>query len=582
MNISAEFDYVKEYARYLNDPIYAIESLLEVFDMTQGGMVKYRLFEQQKEFVKNLHHNRMNIVAKARQTGASTTFAAYQAIQIALCSEKMPEKILIIANNFDTASEIYEKIKSFCAMIPAWVWGDNYDYSKKEDGHIKGKGSTKKTTFCNGCMIYAKATSKNAGRGIAATSVVIDEAAFIEVGASILASLIATTSTGGKMTLISTPNGRDEIYYKNYASALKGENNFKITEFRWYKDKRYNYDLEWVKYDEDGKEIDRIKEVNFNYDGFKDMIRKGFSPTSTWYRDMKSSFNHDRQKIAQELDIEFSGSAGNVIDDRTIKYYKNQIVIDPIKKFGKNDNAWMWKDVIEGNKYVAGVDVSTGTGKDFSTISIFDIDKMELVFEFRGKVRPEELALLVKEYCGMYNALSVVDTTGGYADVTIKDLINMGFSDLLYYDKFDEDIKNVYKRESENRKVKKYGFKIQKYRVPAIGKYVSLIENKLITIPSIRTISEWETFIWKNNRADHQTGFNDDLIMSQVMPLWVVETIYNKIDSASKVEDVIRNTWLGIQFNIQDKDIQKRKQNKKRTDYRQPNDPTGMWGNLFL
>lgn len=58
---------------------------------------------------------------------------------------------------------------------------------------------------------------------------------------------MASLSTGGKIILISTPNGFDPIYYTVFDQAIKGINDFHISDLQWYKDPRYSKNLVWVK-----------------------------------------------------------------------------------------------------------------------------------------------------------------------------------------------------------------------------------------------------------------------------------------------------------------------------------------------
>ena len=51
--------------------------------------------------------------------------------------------------------------------------------------------------------------------------------------------------------MVSTPNGKDQLYYKTYIQAIKGENNYNAVEFKWFQDLRYNRNLKWYK--KDGK-----------------------------------------------------------------------------------------------------------------------------------------------------------------------------------------------------------------------------------------------------------------------------------------------------------------------------------------
>jgi hypothetical protein len=58
---------------------------------------------------------------------------------------------------------------------------------------------------------------------------------------------MASLSTGGKVIVVSTPNGYDAIYYEIYDQALRNMNDFRITEMFWYRDPRYTKDLYFVK-----------------------------------------------------------------------------------------------------------------------------------------------------------------------------------------------------------------------------------------------------------------------------------------------------------------------------------------------
>ena len=50
------------------------------------------------------------------------------------------------------------------------------------------------------------------------------------------------------------------------------------------------------------------------------------------------------------------------------------------------------------------------------------------------------------------------------------------------------------------------------------------IREKDVTIRSTRTIDELFTFIWNGNRAEAMRGYNDDLVMSLSIGLWVRDT----------------------------------------------------------
>ena len=77
---------LKIFARCLGDPIYGIETFLKTFDLTQEGMVPFKLFYKQKEVIKSYEEFNRNLVTKPRQAGVSTTTAAYIAVKSAFAS----------------------------------------------------------------------------------------------------------------------------------------------------------------------------------------------------------------------------------------------------------------------------------------------------------------------------------------------------------------------------------------------------------------------------------------------------------------------------------------------------------------
>ena len=60
---------LKIFAKCLSDPIYAIETFLKTYDLTQKGFVPFNLFYKQKQIIKSYEENNRNIVTKPRQAG---------------------------------------------------------------------------------------------------------------------------------------------------------------------------------------------------------------------------------------------------------------------------------------------------------------------------------------------------------------------------------------------------------------------------------------------------------------------------------------------------------------------------------
>jgi hypothetical protein len=583
----------KEYAKCLTSPIYAIETYLETFDKTQEGFVQFKLFPRQKEIIHAYDRHRFNLITKPRQAGVSTTTAAYMSIKVGFADAENPEAVLIVANKQELAFEFLAKIKDFVSQLPRWVWGaEYYGNAKNEAKSIFLTDSKKEIKLPNGSRVKAVATSKDALRGFTPTYLVMDEAAYIDNGAEVFGAALTALGTGGKATLISTPRGMDVLYYKTYDQAKKKENNFNIIEMKWYEDLRYNKDLKWLK-------DDLVEpEVEFTFDSYKRRLDDGWKPTSSWYEEMCRGMNNDAKMIAQELDVSFIGSGGNVIEEQYIDLQNKNNVKDPIITKGAENETWIWELPQEGHQYVMGVDVSRGDGEDSSTIVVVDFTSMEQVMEYQGKIQPDLLAQLVEEYGEMYKAYTVVDVTGGMGVSTVLKLLEFDYK-RLHYDNQNGKILSARQRElsSYNKENKIPGFHATSVRLPMISNLEFKIRTDAIKIRSARMTSEMKTFIYKNGRPDHMEGYHDDLLMALGMCLWVVEHSFKSLEKLEKQNKAILNSWLaGVNTNPQQTDLERgtgfvSKENRNKTATQKPKfnpivsknmqDPTGQYMWLF-
>jgi hypothetical protein len=64
----------------------------------------------------------------------------------------------------------------------------------------------------------------------------------------------------------------------------------------------------------------------------------------------------------------------------------------------------------------------------------------------------------------------------------------------------------------------------QRTRPLALEKMRDSIENKIAIIKSRRLLEELRVFIWKNNKQQAMNGYNDDLVLSFAMGMYLRET----------------------------------------------------------
>lgn len=360
-------DYVRGYQD--KSRIFAIEKYLYTFNAMAGKKTPFRLFPRQRVFLETLADNRNVVSIKPRQCGITTLTSAWATFQCAYADPDAPETILCIGNKLDLAQQLITKIRDFLVQVPRYFWGEEYyspdPRSEKNKKSIFIKDSKSELELFNGCRVIARSSGENAARGISAVSILIlDEAAFIENGIAVYSTAAATMSSNpnSKTVMVSTPNGKDPLYYETYRQAMAGQNNFIAVQFRWYQDPRYNKGLKWYKKNKKTGEmmwdndpiIDDTESVRYDEKRWEKLVQQGWTPISPWYEEMCKSFNNDKVKIAQELDVSFVGSSDNVIDPEYIEMQEKLNSREPLEdmKDPLVDETWFFKPPIDGHRYI--------------------------------------------------------------------------------------------------------------------------------------------------------------------------------------------------------------------------------------
>ncbi len=530
-----------EYVRCMKDTPYALKTYLETYDNTVSKYVPLELFPDQISLLNDYETYNENIALKYRQAGVSTVTAAWISKRIAFAKKQKPEKILIIANKLDTSLEMANKIRMFIGQWPSWV-GIDFAAEKNSQKHYKTN---------NGCEVKAVATSKDALRGFTPTILVFDEAAFIDADSDFWAACMASLSTGGKVIVVSTPNGYDPIYYEIYNQANRGMNDFKISEMYWFRDPRYTKDLYLVKTQDtihyllNKEEYPKENIISWvdipfeerNYDELKMIMDSGYKPCSNWFEGMVKKLKYDKRKVSQELECNFLGSGDNVFDSLLMQRVKENMIKEPQNKMIGN-SLWIWKEPIMGHKYVMGVDVSRGDSEDFSSFQIIDFDEREQVAEYVGKLPPDTMAELCYKWGNMYNCFIVIDITGGMGVSTSRKLQEMGYKN-LYVD--GVDLANKWKYDPKTLD-KIPGLNFNNKRVQIIASFEEAMRHQF-KIYSTRLFGEMNTFVYVNGRPDHQKGQHDDLIMSIAMATYVAESSFSSLEKVTEQTKAMLESW---------------------------------------
>lgn len=569
-------NYKEEYVRCATDKTrrYFIEKYLHTFDADERKERPFMLFPRQQEFVKSLAFNNNTIAVKHRQAGITTVTSGWITGQCTFASPGSPETVLCIGNKLDISEQLVEKIANFLDQVPRWMWGKEY-YSpdpnnKKNIRSIYKARNKNKIELFNGCKIYARSSGENAARGISAVSILVfDEAAFIANGPSVYSQAVAATASvsNAKIVMVSTPNGKDLLYYNTYSKALKKQNNYNAVEFKWYQDLRYNRNLQWsrknpltgdVEFDVDPV-VGPKGAIKYDEERWRKLEAEGWKPESPWYINMCNTWNWDEMRIAQELDVSFLGSSNNVVPVEVIEAHLNQNVIEitenwPFRdKFAKE--TWIWKLPIPGHRYILCADPSSGSADDETAIEILDVDAVDengrpfvdQVLEYVGKRTGDEIGQIIHAYGTAYNnALVVIEGIGGYGDSAILTLMSMKYPNLYYDDPGLKTytVEKAYSKFNIKKGEKLPGFRTSSMRVQMITNFVSMIKENSFRIRSMRVINELETWVFKNGRVDHMDGFHDDALTCLAMGLFVMEFSMLRTEKEKSKSAAMLNAWM--------------------------------------
>jgi len=464
MTIISKQAQVSEIIRCGKDPAYFMSRYLKIQHPTRG-LIPFKTYKFQDECVQSFNDHRFNIILKSRQLGLSTLVAAYAIWMAVFFKEK---NILVIATKLSVAQNFIKKIKVGVKNMPKWlllpeIIGDNKQAIE----------------FSNGSSIKAVPTSDDAGRSEALSLLIIDEAAFIRNFDEIFTGLYPTLSTGGRAIVLSTPNGVGGQYHELWVNAVSKKNEFNPVKLPW--DVHPDRDDQW----------------------FENECK-----------------NLTKKQIAQELLCDFAASGDTVLNINDIEWLGANIK-RPLERWGPEMDAWVWKYSLTSHQYIISADVSRGDANDCSTFHVIDTGESEVVCEFKGRTPPDQFAAVLAEAGKRYNNALICPENNTFGYAVIMKLRELGYKNLYFRNEKDK-YNAMYGGEVE---ISKIGFSTQaQSRNQILTKLEQVIRNREIKTYSSRLYEEAKTFVWNGNKAQAHKGFNDDLIMSLAIGVWIYET----------------------------------------------------------
>jgi hypothetical protein len=401
------------------------------------------------------------------------------------------------------------------------------------------KRNTMEVEWENGSYMLSESASEKAGRGDSLSLLIMDELAFYlsdRLTRGIVSAAQPTlTRTGGNQILISTPNsssGSGSYYYEQVQQLLLsgGETNTeKLVEIDWYEVP----DIKGIKpYKGYNKKLEEyIKKDYYRNKNIRKEMKKFFgSIFENWKENDWLKKQHDDLGdilFKQEIGHSFVVSGDQVFVDETLEAVKERIK-EPIEenKLGKTriNGLWIWKHPIPKQRYILGVDSATGTGNDFSTIQVMNVENYEQVAEYKGQIATKTFGKLVKKIARYYNEGFVVIEANSIGEAVFNE---------VYYNEQDS-YQNVFKtKKSKNGITRMTGWennvKTRQLMINNLIDWLTIDDlfNEL-KFYSKRLYQEMLTFVWRNGRADHTENSHDDTLIAFGLCLY----FRNKAESA--------------------------------------------------
>ena len=488
----------EEYLKCLQSPDHFMKKYCFI-QHPQRGRIMFNLYPFQGKVLNLWKENPYSIVLKSRQLGISTLAAGYSLWLMLFYKDK---NVLCLATKQETAKNMVTKVRFMYDHLPAWL---------KIPADENNKLSLK---LSNGSQIKAVSAAGDAGRSEAVSLLLVDEAAFIDNIGEIWASAQQTLATGGGAIVLSTPYGTGNWFHQTWVKAeadtSNNPNKFLPIKLPWYVHPERNED----------------------------------------WRKLQDELLGDPRLAAQECDCDFATSGDTVFFPEYIEFYEKTYMKEPIERRGADKNLWIWEPVDYSRSYMVVADVARGDSKDYSAFHIIDIETNTQVGEYKGQLSTTEFGHLLVGIATEYNEALLVVENANIGWSTIQTILDRGYKNMYFSSKSDKaDASTYFDKYSDNSNLTAGFTNSLKTRPMVINKFREYIGDKSVIIQSKRLVEEMKVFIWKNGRPEAQSGYNDDLIMSFGIGMYVRDTALKSNLQGSEMAKATISSFTKTQFN---------------------------------
>ena len=501
------------------------------------------LFKKQKDVLKELSLNwedKFHLILSARQSGKSTIMLI---LILWIITFKQSKVIGILANKKSSASSLFRRLSNMYHTLPKMF------RLSEEIGDSKTE-----LELSDGTIVFCGPTSASGLRSESISLLILEEFAFVPpaIAADFWQSNYPTIEASGSLLVVSTPNGKDNVFYDLYKKAKKKtDKKWRLLTIHW--SDVFNRGEKWRK--------EKIAALSV---GGKNGI---------------NSFN---QEYNNSFDVVTSSI--RFFDQEAVAKFRPGIVVRRyIPNKDKNVTIEMYKDIETTNPFFVGVDISEGKKLNFSSLAGFEarkvvddygeVIKLEQAFQlYDSGLLPDEFfnytfKFLTEELNDRWYLIFERNDIGRVWDIRFRDLMdelvsgvisvkNNIFKDMLN-DKFEGNVtlminylkSRVYKQMGSNKQWE-YGLKVNYHNNQLLKTtFKRVIDDGEVIIKNPYIIQEAKT--WEDKKGSKDVITFDELegwshydgltsVKMATMPLTkraLVQTIFGLRDLSQVIQN---------------------------------------------
>ena len=186
------------------------------------GTMPFKLWPAQAELLWALLLNRLVLILKSRQLGVSWICCWYV---LWLCFWQAGKLALLLSRGQDEANEMLRRVRVLYERLPEWI---------RQAGPSVVKLNTEEIAWSNGSRVQSLPASPGSGRSYTASVAIMDEAAFMAYASEVYTAMKPTIDAGGQLVILSTANGRANLFYTLCERAMKGLGGFVFRFLPWW------------------------------------------------------------------------------------------------------------------------------------------------------------------------------------------------------------------------------------------------------------------------------------------------------------------------------------------------------------